>query len=155
MSINKLDALLNQLTSVHGHHSEAEFITGFVKKHRELKDIGEEDLYQQCVNHIVSCSMQEQKNKIRMFNEQISTGITGLANLKEWGNIDAIAKHALAAEYSVLEELTNSGDKLAGHILSRHGFVMNIANAGYDNIPEVITEHYAAKGIIVTFTTKE
>ncbi len=93
----QLDALLKELASGSTYHPEEEFIRTFVEGQRRKnpKALSDEQIYAQCLGHIISMGRVMYNQKLSRLNTQVSDGINEISNLNRWGILFEIAKHAM------------------------------------------------------------
>jgi len=95
-------------------------------------------IYKEAYDFSITCLKNKESQEIIEFNKQISDGIHGLSTRDSWNNLDNVAKHALTACVSVIE---NGGDdSLKDLILEVLKFKLTILNMGYVEFIEHLTK---------------
>jgi hypothetical protein len=143
-------ARLNRFLYTLSGHPESKFLRGFAARHREAKDLSEDDMLEQSMDHLLESAVRDAVFKTRELCDGIRKSIDTLAASNDWTSLSNVAKNAIAAEYSVLEELSEPGN-MYQDLLASTGFRMNLVNASIHDLPEVITEYFAAQGVEVSF----
>jgi hypothetical protein len=152
---NKLDDFLTTLFTAFATHPDADFLVKFAANQRKEAVLTEEEILQQCICYVVTQSMMVDGRETTRINKTVAEGINALTLRKDWPNLGKIAKHACNADLDVLKALEKTGDTLVPRLIAGTQFRSDILNAGNAEFEKVITEHFKAQGVIVTFTKEQ
>lgn len=117
--------------------SDSKIVEDVVKDQiREGRD--ELKVYKEAYEFSIYCLKSKESQEVIEFYKQISDGIHGLSIRDSWNNLDTVAKHALTACVSVIEN--GEDDSLKDMILEVLKFKLAILNMGYVEFVEYLTK---------------
>ena len=135
---------VNELLMRVRHQDDGEFLWNFVQTQRtKISDgtsrLTESDLFDQCVDHLVSNLGLSQNIKAQEMNRVVSTSIHEFEKLGKWTNLNAIAAHAIAAELVVLKHKAASGCDLSKTLLPMCEFKAYVFGLGHEDLTKLMS----------------
>jgi len=152
MSIN-----FEELFATGGNKSEdVKFVSEFAKEQQEKGNLSDEEIMRQCLEHMASQSNAELTRKVCALNGQVGAGIEGLQDLGKWGNLQAIAQHAIEAAIKAQEKdhIHIDGERHARWVLGNK-LRLTVLQTGWSYFEGVFTPEFLKSNGWVTPKDKQ